>query len=592
MNIKSHVFRKNHRFIFKLTSALLLIIVLSISIFGFTIIKYSVSVLQTKVIQEEEQSLNQITSHLSYIQDTVKMTAQSIAITNDVQKNLRGSQTMTVFQGLVRHQMMRTLLNSFNMMQPYFEDILIVSNQGDVYSSNNTENAQDILYADWLKKWQSDNYTSGYSGIHNYYKEQGQESVQVITYILPFRDLENMDSFLGNILININIDKMLDNNETRSEKNYTLYNSDNEIIFGKKNSADITDIRIHPQLFSSDNGNILLSDDDLQNNWVLATEISTKDLHKIIFPVTSLLLLLIVLLAIVIVVTMISIFYHFTRPITILKNASDEISKGNLDFHLDIVSNDEFTVLGNTFNNMILSIKDLIQSSVDYEKENKENEIARLMLQINPHFIYNTLNSIVYMAKMHRDEEIIHYTNAFISLLQDTLYVDTNNIFIPLGQEVKNINNYIELQKVRYPGKLHVKYELQEDVLEYAVPNVFIQPIVENAIYHGIAGKPDGGTLLISAFEKENILHICVKDDGVGMDENKVNELLKKDERINGSMRSIGIANVRNRIKHIYGDAYDLKIISSPSNGTSVIICIPGEKYVDVCSKNSVIHSD
>lgn len=83
-----------------------------------------------------------------------------------------------------------------------------------------------------------------------------------------------------------------------------------------------------------------------------------------------------------------------------------------------------------------------------------------------------------------------------------------------------------------------------------------------------------------------------MKDDGVGMDENKVNELLKKDERINGSMRSIGIANVRNRIKHIYGDAYDLKIISSPSNGTSVIICIPGEKYVDVCSKNSVIHSD
>ena len=277
------------------------------------------------------------------------------------------------------------------------------------------------------------------------------------------------------------------------------------------------------------------------------------------------------------------LIYYFinriTRPVGQLHAAAEKVRTGDFDVEVDIHTNDELEILGDSFNSMVQDLQNLLEESVEHEKNIREMEINRLMLQINPHFIYNTLNSIVYMAQMKGDNDIVKFANAFISLLQDTLRVEKDSIYISMRQEVKNIRNYLTIQEYRYPDRFQTDYQIDEDVLDCEVPNVLIQPIVENAIFHGLAGKIKPGRLCIEARREEECLVIRVVDDGIGMSRDKVEELLASDEEIKGKMRTIGVANVSRRIAEIYGDGYGLQIVSEEGVGTRVTVTIPYRRY-------------
>ena len=277
------------------------------------------------------------------------------------------------------------------------------------------------------------------------------------------------------------------------------------------------------------------------------------------------------------------LIYYFinriTRPVGQLHAAAEKVRTGDFDVEVDIHTNDELEILGDSFNSMVQDLQNLLEESVEHEKNIREMEINRLMLQINPHFIYNTLNSIVYMAQMKGDNDIVKFANAFISLLQDTLRVEKDSIYISMRQEVKNIRNYLTIQEYRYPDRFQTDYQIDEDVLDCEVPNVLIQPIVENAIFHGLAGKIKPGRLCIEARREEECLVIRVVDDGIGMSRDKVEELLTSDEEIKGKMRTIGVANVSRRIAEIYGDGYGLQIVSEEGVGTRVTVTIPYRRY-------------
>ena len=144
---------------------------------------------------------------------------------------------------------------------------------------------------------------------------------------------------------------------------------------------------------------------------------------------------------------------------------------------------------------------------------------------------------------------------------------------------MKNIRNYLTIQEYRYPDRFQIDYRIAEEVMDCEVPNVLIQPIVENAIFHGLAGKIEPGMLSIEARRERDCLVIRVADDGIGMSREKVEELLASDEEIKGKMRMIGVANVSKRIAEIYGDGYGLQIVSEEGVGTRVTVTIPYRRY-------------
>jgi len=182
--------------------------------------------------------------------------------------------------------------------------------------------------------------------------------------------------------------------------------------------------------------------------------------------------------------------------------------------------------------------------------------------------------SIEYMAKMSGNHQIADFANAFISLLQSTLDV-RDSIYNTVAAELTTVENYLCLQKYRYDDKFTYEIDCDEELKECEILNVMLQPAVENAIFHGIAPKEENGRLKIAIRREGDSLHVMVADDGIGMSAETLNELTKPDHNPNGGVRKIGVANVRDRIREIFGQPYGLTIESELGIGTRVIMTDP-----------------
>ena len=270
--------------------------------------------------------------------------------------------------------------------------------------------------------------------------------------------------------------------------------------------------------------------------------------------------------------------HNIVKPVEKLTEAVEKLGTGNFDVAVDIHTNDELEVLADVFNRMVEDIRELLENAVEHEKMKRKMQIDNLMLRINPHFIYNTLNSIIYMASEKEDERIIRFTNAFISLLQNTLRI-RNTIYVSLEEELENVKNYVEIQKYRYMDMFDLVIECPEECLHVAIPNIMLQPMVENAIFHGIAPKEEHCILKVLVERQDKEVMISIIDDGCGMPQEKADQLLQEEQENYGGMRKIGVANVNKRMKEIYGESHRLEIISEEGAGTRIVMRIPYRKY-------------
>lgn len=207
-------------------------------------------------------------------------------------------------------------------------------------------------------------------------------------------------------------------------------------------------------------------------------------------------------------------------------------------------------------------------SKIDYQRELlSKSELKALQAQINPHFLFNAINTIVSLIRTQPDDArrlLIHLGNFFRTNLQEGLEE------VDLYKEIENVNSYVEIEKARFGDNLEIIYDIPDNI-NCKLPPLILQPIVENAIKHGVLGKIEGGKVEIIAYKEENCIKLIVKDDGVGIPEEKLNSLLEKDP----NRDSIGLINVNERLKNKYGDQYGLDIKSEVDKGTIITMIIP-----------------
>lgn len=326
--------------------------------------------------------------------------------------------------------------------------------------------------------------------------------------------------------------------------------------------------------YVDEEGNICLISDELSNGWIMVTEISGHLLHRQILLVEIMIVVAFLIVAFLMLAVLFVNIRKVVRPINRLSVAAEQFGTGNFDVSVGVTTGDEVEILANAFNKMVKDVQRYTEMSVEHEKIIRMSQVDQLLLQINPHFIYNTLNSITYMARMEGNKEIEKFVNAFISLLQNTLRVE-NKIFITLEEELKNVENYLILQKYRYMDKFREEIVCPAELSKYLVPKVILQPVVENAIFHGIAPMEGQGELRIKVEKKEDRLRITVSDNGIGISEDMKDRLFDDKYTVKNGMRRIGIANVSQRIRDICGDRYGVHIESKIGEGTAVIIDLP-----------------
>ncbi len=264
-----------------------------------------------------------------------------------------------------------------------------------------------------------------------------------------------------------------------------------------------------------------------------------------------------------------------TNPIFKLKRLMKQAESGDLTVRFNFQHNDEIGELGQSFNHMIARIDQLIQM-VYVEQENKRTaEMKSLQEQIKPHFLYNTLDTISWMARDYDAEDIVRLVDALTNMFR--IGLSHGKDIITVKEEITHVSNYLYIQKIRYKDKLNYVIHVDESLYAIEVPKLILQPLVENAIYHGVKAKRGGGTITITGVPEGENLVFTVQDNGAGMPQEKVEELNRRmsERSVLDEQKSFGLFYIRERIQLCYGKGYGVHVESALGEGTRVTITLP-----------------
>ena len=283
---------------------------------------------------------------------------------------------------------------------------------------------------------------------------------------------------------------------------------------------------------------------------------------------------LIGVLIIVVAVSAVMIVSGIIQPISQLNQATEKIAQGDFNARAQADSEDEVAELAVSFNKMAGSMQSLIDKVKEDERKMRKADLRLLQEQIQPHFLYNTLDTIVWLIESNEPDEAVTMVVTLSDFFREIL--SKGKEFISIKEEEKHISSYLQIQEMRYRDILEYDIQLDQVIYKYQILKLTLQPVVENALYHGIKYKRAKGCIHIHGEKEGDIIRLTVRDDGVGMDEEELEQLRQQIEKpCQETEKGFGLANVNERIHMYFGPEYGMKIQSQKGKGTTVEIVIP-----------------
>lgn len=424
---------------------------------------------------------------------------------------------------------------------------------------------------------------------------------EVISYIKTIRTWKNRE-YLGTIIVDMDpsiFENIFRNLELDSNQQVLILDAAGNIMYDS-GSGSLYDAVRH-KIKYQENEQFEVSTDLAKYNvysvksdktgWYIVGCMNTLEMTKNTEKVRNATVLIVILMVMVTVGVLSLLISKKFRLIEKLKEGMIEIRKGNYDIHVQGSRSDEIGELCDVFNSMCSRLNYLINTVETLEKEKKEIQLKKvkeelnfLQAQINPHFIYNTLESISMMAELNNDEDAQLMSSSLGRLLR--ISINRGQEAVAVKEELEHVKCYLAIQKIRYEERFEAEYDVQKEIMQYKIPKLILQPLVENAIYHGIEPMSEKGLIKIKGYRTESEIVFEIHDNGLGIDEDRVDKLnaeMSVDEENDiYETRSIGLRNVNRRIKLYYGDnKYGLSIKSEKGKGTDVIVTLPlegGEK--------------
>lgn len=482
----------------------------------------------------------------------------------------------------------RKILTSMKDTFPEILGILVV-NENDIYLSNEIYRLrrEPLTNEFWYKEASADP-----SEIHLYSSPIGRNLASSLNY--------NTDDFIsickaiqdpitkrciGVFLIDIKMDsikKTIQDIKLGTTGFVYLVDSDGNIIFSPINKIAY---RIKSQwllgksslvvkTINSHKYQIIFSESDY-TRWKTVAVSSLDETLSDVITLRYYSLIISVLTALLAIILALFFTGSISRPINNLKTLMKSAEDGNLNVKFESISNDEIGQLGQGFNNMIFKIKKLLDLIYMEQKSKREAELKILQSQIKPHFLYNTLDNIQWMAMKYGADDIIDVIGALTTLFR--IGLNKGKELIKVSEELEHVKSYLFIQKVRYKERLDCVLNIDEKILNLKVIKITLQPVVENAIYHGVKEKYGNGEITISAKIIDDKLLFKITDDGPGIEPKKLaalNKMLQEKETGNPRM-GYGLYNVNERIRLSFGENYGVRIYSALGKGTTVEIYHP-----------------
>jgi len=359
-----------------------------------------------------------------------------------------------------------------------------------------------------------------------------------------------------------------------------VYSNIQEITF-KKIPNDLTERaktnKTGRYLQRDRNGNVLISFTTSRFKTVKVFGYSSDELiRNDVFFLSKFTLLFLAVLVLIFVLFIIFLSYSISSPINRLRSIMTQLEGSNFRDASELLKRRNKGILSTYFDKFYAFIYSVLTRINDYHRKEKEHEVLVLQTQINPHFVYNTLNTIRIMAELDGHERISKAIRSLIHLLKRSIKI--GSVFISVRDEIEQIRDYISLQKLRYNDAFRVRFNIESSVLEFRCIKFILQPVVENAIFHGIDPGSGTGVITISVRLDENEIVYRVSDNGSGIPPETLRELNQQHDVAPSSER-IGIHNVNSRLQTYFGPSSRLDIASTVGEGTTVTYRIPAEHY-------------
>lgn len=491
------------------------------------------------------------------------------------------------------------MLKDILYMNQYIDHVFFILPDGQEYSvmrppeaMTDTKKIQEWYEKNFQEKEQSMQMLPVH--LSDYYVGSKKENFTAARNIMNTRTIQSASQeILGTLYIDIS-SEYLDGiiNETKLEEGSQIYIVDKakeEIAYNPYSSEKVEhreEFKKYLSYMSPDHQymrvgeNYYIYSEVPNTNWIVVECIPTYNLENSYQKIRN-----ITLTVMGFSVLLLTIIYYFyskktNKPIKDLKIAMERIQKGDLDTRVQVGTNDEIGFLANGLNQMTLELQNHIQKVYIAEIRQREAEIEALKTQIEPHYLYNTFDVIRMTAITKDDKETAEMIDGLSGQLK--YLIGGARDMVTLQAELDSVRNYFKIIKIRYENRFSLEVEVPEELLELKVPQLILQPVVENAVKHGLKPKEEGeGVVAIQGMKSEDRLEITVMDNGIGMTEEKmayVQKLLDSQDTVKhakSKSASIGLKNVYDRIKLIFGDTYSMEISSFEGIGTIVKYKLP-----------------
>ncbi len=580
------------------------IIVLTLVFVGVFSYNIAVTFIQNQLSQYGLEVLKQINQNIDNSIDELDRISVVLSSDEQIQQILQKERNRTTAEFMQDDTIMDNKINNIMSLRKHIKSLFIFSYNGEIYQYKGSDNSIEADYIFTTTKWFNDmkKLNKQVMLLPTYLPDEiiglGQPK-KVFSYIRNINDSETQEP-IGCIMINMDInifDDILNNMNIGSQDEFVIVNNNKTIVYNTDSSYISTQFRSPyiSKLLELKSGNlvstvdkerlIITFDTSSVTNWTIINTIPFNRIYSQITNIRYTFVLMVLCSALIAFLVGVFISTSITRPINRLKDVMKKVEQGDFGQDITITSEDEIGQLSTSFNHMVANIKELIQKVYKVEILRKEAELSALQAQINPHFLYNTLQIMDLIAEEEGIDTISNVCRALAKIFRYS--INRGKEVVPLSKEIEHVKNYMEIQKIRFNNKIKMKYDIDESLYDYKMVKLILQPIVENAVFHGVENKRSHCEITISACKKEEYLVLTVQDNGVGMNneqleklKHSLNEEIVHAEISRYTERSIGIKNVNARIKLYFGEQYGIDVESELEVGTKISIVVPAIPYL------------
>ncbi len=577
INIHSMRFRV---FLYGITLAIIPVLIIS-----YVIYQTSYGVIKNQTDNSERLLLNQVCSNISGNLDKVELSAGAVVSNVDILRSLRTYQYMDV-DTLELNTRSQAALKSYTIIGDIISSIYIKTYQGKEMYFGLTYSADQERewflpliqkYGDGKPRW-------------IYQHSHTEDEPDRLNYVVPFNDYYKGGAKMGCMVISVKTEmfsQIFGKINQIERGDYFVVDEASSLIYGKndiyeKLKAEDYDFEEGEfEVVELDGVKSVLSYGSVDGtDWKVISKVPVKEYLSGLTAIQNTLFISF-LVSIMSAIYMTVLFSKkFMQPINSLLSEMEQIEKGNFEPQAHIYREDEIGYLKERFDEMVMRIRELMERICEKEKEKRTAELNALQSQIHPHFLYNTLNSVYCLAQINRQVKIA----AIISNLSEMLRMSVGyqEEFVTLKNEIDYIKKYVEISNIRWGGRFQLECRCPESLLNYQMPKLILQPLVENSINHGFINFEESGHIDLSAEQEGDNLVIRIKDDGIGIEEQRmaeINDILR--DAHSKADASIGIYNVNSRLKLHFGEEYGLQFEKREAYGVCAILLLPkreGEK--------------